>query len=518
MLRRRQLPLTQALILLGIPVIGGLGAGCPGECVGAGCDDAFEASAAVLHLGGDSLVRVRGLDPRDGAFTLRGGANEGVEWALGLTPAALWVGAPQASAVVSYALGPADPSGERSLDLSAQDSLPDDVGALFGEASTDRFGAAFARVPDPDGVADLLVGAPGLLGGSVNPDAGGVYLFEDLGDGLSGSVSASTARLRVLSEAAGDRLGSVVAACGDLDGDGEAELVASAPWDSSVAALGGRVDLARSTTLASLGDELLLAGQLEQSFTLADDGARLGHAIWCAADLGVGGGGVADLVLTAPFADVEGREGAGAVYLIHGETTPSLPEGAASMEVSAVADRVIAGANAGDYLGWALAVGDLNGDGQEELALGAPGAGGAQQAKARGQVLLYSGEALASGADTFATLTGESTGDQAGAALAIGDLDGDGYGELLIGAPRANPTDSAESFAAGILYVFAGAAEFPLDDVRSVTRSEGRITADQQFLSAGQALAVGPLDAGLVNDDGEATTVGLALTVNLSRD
>ena len=71
MLRRRQLPLTQALILLGIPTIGGLGAGCPGECVGAGCDDAFEASAAVLHLGGDSLVRVRGLDPRDGAFTLR---------------------------------------------------------------------------------------------------------------------------------------------------------------------------------------------------------------------------------------------------------------------------------------------------------------------------------------------------------------------------------------------------------------------------------------------------------------
>ncbi|MCK6517871.1 integrin alpha [Myxococcota bacterium] len=517
MLRRRQLPLSQALILLGILAIGGLGAGCPGECVGAGCDDAFEASAAVVHLGGGGLVRVRGLDPRDGAFTLRGGANEGAEWALGLTRAALWVGAPQASTVVSYALGPEDPTGRRRLDLSTQDSLPDDVGALFGEASTDRFGAAFARVPDPDGVADLLVGAPGLLGGSVNPDAGGVYLFEDLGDGLSGSTSASTARLRVLSEAAGDRLGSVVAACGDLDGDGEAELVASAPWDSSVAALGGRVDLALSTTLAALGDELLLAGQLERSFTLADDGARLGHALWCAGDLGVGGAGVADLVLTAPFADVEGREGAGAVYLLHGETLPSLPDGAASMEVSAVADRVIAGEAAGDYLGWALAVGDVNGDGQDELAIGAPGAGGPQNS-ARGQALLISGAALAAGEDTFATLTGETGGDQAGAALAIGDLDGDGYAELLIGAPRANPTDSAASFAAGILYVFAGAADFPLDGVRSVTRSEGRITAEQQFLSAGQALALGPLNAGLVNDDGEAATVGLALTVNLSSD
>ena len=517
MLRRRQLPLTQPLILLGILAIGGLGAGCPGECVGAGCDDAFEASAAVVHLGGGDLVRVRGLDPRDGAFTLRGGANEGAEWALGLTSAALWVGTPQASAVVSYALGPADTTGRRKLELSTPDSLPDDVGALFGEASTDRFGAAFARVPDPDGVADLLVGAPGLLGGSVNPDAGGVYLFEDLGDGLTGSTSASTARLRVLSEAAGDRLGSVVAACGDLDGDGEAELLASAPWDSSVAALGGRVDLALSTTLAALGDELLLAGQLERSFTLADDGARLGHALWCAADLGVGGGGVADLVLTAPFADVEGREGAGAVYLLHGETSPTLPEGAASMEVSAVADRVIAGEAAGDYLGWAIAIGDLNGDGLDELAIGAPGAGGAAH-KARGQVLLYSGEALVSGEDSFATLFGETTGDQAGAALAIGDLDGDGYDELLIGAPRANPTDSATTFAAGILYVFAGVADFPLAGSRSVTQSEGRVTAEQQFLSAGQALAVGPLDAGLVNDDGEAATVGLALTVNLSSD
>jgi hypothetical protein len=517
MLRRRQLPLSQALILLGILAIGGLGAGCPGECVGAGCDDAFEASAAVLHLGGGSLVRVRGLDPRDGAFTLRGGANEGAEWALGLSGAALWVGAPQASAVVSYALGPEDTTGRRALDLSSQDSLPEDVGALFGEASTDRFGAAFARVPDPDGVADLLVGAPGLLGGSVNPDAGGVYLFEDLGDGLSGSTSASTARLRVLSEAAGDRLGSVVAACGDLDGDGEAELLASAPWDSSAAALGGRVDLALTTTLASLGDELLLAGQLGRSFTLADDGARLGHALWCGADLGLGGGGVAALVLTAPFADFDGGEGAGAVFLLHGETLPTQPDGAASIDVSAVADRIIRGENAGDYLGWAIALGDLDGDGQDELAIGAPGAGG-DPAKARGQAQVYSGEALVSGEDTFGTLTGESAGDQAGAALAIGDLDGDGYAELLIGAPRANPTESAATFAAGILYVFAGGADFPMEGVRSVTRSEGRITADQQFLSAGQALAVGPISAGLVNDDGEAATVGLALTVNLSSD
>lgn len=517
MLRRRQLPLAQGLTLLGFLGIGTIGPGCPGECVGAGCDDAFEASAAVVHLGGGSLTRVRGLDPRDGAFTLRGGANEGAEWALGLSGASLTVGAPQASAVVSYALSPADPTGRRRLDLSASETLPEDVGALFGEASGDRFGASFARVPDPDGVADLLVGAPGLLGGSVNPDAGGVYLFEDQGDGLTGSASASTARLRVLSEAAGDRLGSVVAACGDLDGDAEAELLASAPWDSSVAALGGRVDLALTTTLAALGDELLLAGQLQRSFTLADDGARLGHAVWCEGDLGLGGGGLPELLLTAPFADIDGREGAGAVYLLHGETLPSPPDGASSIEVSAVADRVIAGENAGDYLGWAIAVGDLNGDGLAELAIGAPGAGG-PRATARGQALLYSGEALVTGEDRHATLYGEAGGDQAGAALAIGDLDGDGYEELLVGAPRANPTGSAETFAAGVLYIFAGRADLPLEGARSVTRAEGRVTAEQQFLSAGQALAVGTLDAGLVNDDGEAVTAGLALTVNLSSD
>lgn len=515
MLRRRQLPPSQALILLGIPVIGGLGAGCPGECVGAGCDDSFEASAAVLHLGGDRLTRVRGLDPRDGAFTLRGGANEGVEWALGLSGAALYVGAPQASALVSYALLPTDPTGQRRLDLSGSDTLPDDVGALLGETSTDQFGAAFARVPDPDGVADLLVGAPGLLGGSVNPDAGGIYLFEDLGDGLRGTTSASTARLRVLSELAGDRLGSVVAACGDLDGDGEAELLASAPWDSSVAAMGGRVDLALTTTLSALGDELLLAGQLERSFTLADDGARLGHALGCAEDLG--GGGVSDLLLSAPFADIDGREGAGAVYLLNGETLPTVPDGASSIEVSAVADLVISGETAGDYLGWALAVGDLDGDGAAELAIGAPGAGGAQS-KARGQVLVYSGEAVRAGEDRFGTLFGEAAGDQAGAALGVGDLDGDGYEDLIIGAPRANPTDSATSFAAGVVYVFTGSPGFPMEGTRSVTSSQGRITADQQFLSAGQALAVGALDAGLTDDDGEPATVGLALTVNLSSD
>ncbi len=78
---------------------------------------------------------------------------------------------------------------------------------------------------DGDGLAELLVGAPGFS--DAGSDRGKVYLA--LGGGWAGTHSLSEADLTIVGESSGDRLGSAVSGAGDLDRDGHAEILMGAP-------------------------------------------------------------------------------------------------------------------------------------------------------------------------------------------------------------------------------------------------------------------------------------------------
>jgi hypothetical protein len=94
---------------------------------------------------------------------------------------------------------------------------------------------------------------------------------------------------------------------------------------------------------------------------------------------------------------------------------------------------------ANDWLGFDVEVADLDGDGQDDLLVGAPGVFAYDNLP--GKVLVFRGP-LAPGtltvADAAAVFVGEQMGDHAGAALATGDFDGDGQPDLAIGAPFAD--------------------------------------------------------------------------------
>ena len=97
------------------------------------------------------------------------------------------------------------------------------------------------------------------------------------------------------------------------------------------------------------------------------------------------------------------------------------------------ADAELAGLEPGDDFGTAMAaLGDVNGDGVGDLAFGAPGAGGV------GAVYVFYGPVvgLVSPADADQVWWGEEVGDRAGASLAAVDVDLDGVAELVVGAPR----------------------------------------------------------------------------------
>lgn len=212
---------------------------------------------------------------------------------------------------------------------------------------------------------------------------------------------------------AGSGLGEAMLAA-DLDGDGLVELIVGAPGEDRV-----YIWLASGAGLAA-GPDVTLSG---------DSGSGFGSAL-AVGDLD--GDGAMELVVGAPDA------GAGAVVVVYSPTT------------AAAASTSIGGAAAGDAFGTALAVGDVDGDGLDDLAVGAPLANGTV-----GHSYVFTGSG---GLDVPAW---EWPGiDYGGLSLAIGDFDADGFADLAVqadwhlselfpGSAAGLPTSATSSLGSG---------------------------------------------------------------------
>ncbi|MBI5503061.1 MAG: FG-GAP repeat protein [Deltaproteobacteria bacterium] len=356
--------------------------------------------------------------------------------------------------------------------------VPDAVAdlVLTGEAAGDQLGLSLAEAGDinADGFADLVVGAPHNAGGGA--DAGRAYVH-------FGAAAPDPAADWVLSGAAGARMGTSVDGAGDVNGDGFADLIVGSPGPTY-----GRVDIFRGAAAPDTTPDTSLSGGsgpvecppesggFEDVWTAVGsvvaaaghvNGDGLADVFWAVAFGGstcVGNGGVVDGLgssLGGPWpADAFGRafSGVGDVNADgYGDVVIGVPQtlsdrgraylyrGAASLDWTA--DYQFDGAAAGDLLGWSVAgAGDFNGLAGTEYVVGSPGADGSGSGAGNATVWASTG--------LWVTLAGAAAGDAFGSAVGGDgiDVNGDGFADVLVGAPASDAAGSDS----GRAYLFLG--------------------------------------------------------------
>jgi hypothetical protein len=264
-------------------------------------------------------------------------------------------------------------------------------------------------------------------------------------------LSLSAADAQFLGEAVDDKAGYAVSA-GDLDGDDLADVLLGSPFEGSAA-----------------GAVYLVYGYTTGDVALSGADAKL---------MGVESGDFAGMSLTTGDIDADGVRDAvvGAPYAATVYVVSGAPTGATGL--SGAAATIVGESEAGEA-GTAIASGDVSGDGVDDLLIGAPTEGEVDAPTGVAYVLEGTASGTVDLSEAAARIAGISEGDQAGSAVACGDVGGDGIGDLLIGAVGANT-----------VYLFRG----PASGSVSLAYAEARFTSDGDFESIGSVVSSGDID------------------------
>ncbi len=341
---------------------------------------------------------------------------------------------------------------------------------LDGEVVNDYLGVSVSAAGDVngDGIDDLIIGAH--LANPNGSDSGRSYVVFGKTGGFASPLQLSALNgsdgFKLDGEASSDQSGRSVSAAGDVNGDGIDDLIIGAYF----AGFAGFAGLRFGRSYVVFGKTDGFSSPLQLSELNGSDGFKLdgeasseqsGRSVSAAGD--VNGDGIDDLIIGAPIADPNGIN-SGRSYVVFGKT-----DGFSSpLQLSALNGSggfKLDGEESGDFLGISVsAAGDVNGDGIDDLIVGAPSADTNGSNSGRSYVVFGKTGGVASplqlsalnGSEGF-KLDGEAVLDISGESVsAAGDINGDGIDDLIIGARLANPngSDSGRSYV-----VFGGGFE-----------------------------------------------------------
>lgn len=378
---------------------------------------------------------------------------------------------------------------------------------ITGEVAGDNAGHAVALAGDVngDGFDDFIIGANEASPNG--PGSGAAYLVFGKAAGFGNNVNLSTLNgtngFQISGKSAGDGIGASVASAGDVNGDGFDDILIGAyEADPNGTDSGATyVVFGKSGGFTSNFDLSALNGT--NGFQVSGViGTLSGRSVASAGD--INGDGFDDFIIGAPSVNINGAE-SGASYVVFGKASGFSANLKVVNLVGSNGFRIL-GQSANDYSGFSVSsAGDVNRDGFDDLIIGAFGADPNRAQSGASYVVFGKATGFTStlqlsslnGSNGF-KISGEALDDRSGNSVSsAGDVNGDGFADLIIGASRVdqNGTDSG-----GAYVVFGKASGFAANINLSALNGKNGFQINGEL--TGHRAGISVSSAGDVNGDG----------------